>query len=146
MPSDPPLAAATTVRKGPGRAANRSSERRATGMPLTGRTTVTLDLKGCLEEVSRIAAGAGTQPQRPPGRDTIIQTEEPGPAANLATAAGSGPLKLENVTLGELSLELLQLFSTRGQNINQAHCHYAKSGGLVTKLQPRRHFADSAMR
>jgi hypothetical protein len=33
-------------------------------MPLTGRTTVTLDLKGCLEEVSRIAAGAGTQPQQ----------------------------------------------------------------------------------
>ncbi len=54
MPSDPPLPA-TTVRKGRAYGGTR---------PLTGRTTVTPDLKGCLEEVSKIAAGAGTQPQR----------------------------------------------------------------------------------
>ncbi len=52
-------------------------------MPLTGRTTVTPDLKGCLEEVSRIAAGAGTQPQR-----HDLQKE---PAR--VTATGSGPLE-----------------------------------------------------
>jgi hypothetical protein len=49
-------------------------------MPLTGRTTVTPDLKGCLEEVSRIAAGAGTQLQR------HDQQKEP---------RGAGPLVLQ---------------------------------------------------
>jgi hypothetical protein len=54
MPSDPPLPA-TTVREGRAYGGTR---------PLTGRTTVSLDLKGCLEEVSKTAAGAGTQLQR----------------------------------------------------------------------------------
>jgi hypothetical protein len=54
MPSDPPLPV-TTVRKG-----------RAYGVtrPLPGRSTVSLDPKGCLGEVSKTAAGAGTQLQR----------------------------------------------------------------------------------
>ncbi len=51
-------------------------------MPLTGRTTVTPDLKGCLEEVSRIAAGAGTQPQRHDLQKEPVRV----------TATGSGPL------------------------------------------------------
>ncbi len=52
-------------------------------MPLTGRTTVTPNLKGCLEEVSRIAAGAGTQPQR--------HDHQKEPAR--VTATGRGPLE-----------------------------------------------------
>jgi hypothetical protein len=53
MPSDPPLPV-TTVRKG-----------LASGVHTPpGRTTVSLDLKGCLEEVGNYAARAGTWPQR----------------------------------------------------------------------------------
>ncbi len=53
MPSDPPLPE-TTVRKGP-----------ASGVHTPpGRTTVSLDLKGCLEEVGNHAARAGTWQQR----------------------------------------------------------------------------------
>ena len=52
-------------------------------MPLTGRTTVTPDLKGCLEEVSRIAAGAGTRLQQ--------HDHQKEPAE--VTATGYGPLE-----------------------------------------------------
>jgi hypothetical protein len=53
MPSDPPLPE-TTVRKG-----------LASGVHTPpGRTTVSLDLKGCLEEVGNHAARAGTWQQR----------------------------------------------------------------------------------
>jgi hypothetical protein len=53
MPSDPPLPV-TTVRKG-----------LASGVHTPpGRTTVSLDLKGCLEEVGNHAARAGTWQQR----------------------------------------------------------------------------------
>ena len=53
MPSDPPLPV-ITVRKG-----------LASGVHTPpGRTTESLDLKGCLEEVGKYAARAGTWPQR----------------------------------------------------------------------------------
>ena len=53
-------------------------------MPLAGRTTVTPDLKGCLEEVSQdLRSGQG-----PGRRDTITQKE---PAE--VTATGRGPLE-----------------------------------------------------
>jgi hypothetical protein len=53
MPSDPPLPV-TSVRKG-----------LASGVHTPpGRTTVSLDLKGCLEEVGNHAARAGTWQQR----------------------------------------------------------------------------------
>ncbi len=51
-------------------------------MPLTDRTTVTPDLEGCLEEVSRIVAGAGTRPQRHDLQNEPVRV----------TATGNGPL------------------------------------------------------
>ena len=124
----------------------RPGERRP--MPLIGRTTVTLDLKGCLEEVSRIAAGAGTQPQRHDhqkepaangSRERATQRCYPAPASHGQTKDhGSDCSKKGKVTrsqrLGDLSLKLLQLFSTRGQNINQAFA--ANSGDKSCSTLP----------
>ncbi len=119
----------------------RPGERRP--MPLTGRTTVTLDLRGCLEEVSRIAAGAGTQPQRHDhqkepaangSRERATQRCYPAEAVTdkpKITAARS-----QRLPVGDLSLKLLQLFSTRGENINQVHS--AKSGGQSCSTSPTR--------
>ncbi len=53
-------------------------------MPLAGRTTVTPDLKGCLEEVSQnLRSGQG------PDRSDMITQKEPAEV----TATGRGPLK-----------------------------------------------------
>ena len=68
MPSDPPLPV-TTVRKG-----------LASGVHTPpGRTTVSLDLKGCLEEVGNYAARAGTWPQRHDHKEVTIDSKDNGP-------------------------------------------------------------------
>ncbi len=74
MPSDPPLPV-TTVRKGPAYGGTR---------PLPGRTTVSLDPKGCLGEVSKTAVGAGTRLQRHDHKEVHANPK----------AAGYGPLKV----------------------------------------------------
>jgi hypothetical protein len=71
-------------------------------MPLTGRTTVTPDLKGCLEEVSRIAAGAGrvTATGRGPLEDiTQPEPRTDKPKITAATAPKKG--RHEKSTLGD---------------------------------------------
>jgi hypothetical protein len=67
MPSDPPLPV-TTVRKG-----------LASGVHTPpGRTTVSLDLKGCLEEVGNYAARAGTWQQRHDHMEATRDSKEDG--------------------------------------------------------------------
>ena len=70
--------------------------RRTGSIPLTGRTTAKPDLKGCLEEVSRIAAGAGTRLQRhdlqKESKGSLIRDgppDEPGPHTNESDISGA---------------------------------------------------------
>ena len=60
-------------------------------MPLTRRTTVTPNLKECLEEVSRIAAGAGTQPQRHDHQKEPASLRQPGTGSSK-TLPSPGPV------------------------------------------------------
>jgi hypothetical protein len=146
MPSGPPLPA-TTVRKGRAYGGTR---------PLTCRTTVTPDLKRCLEEISKIAAGAGTQPQRhdhqkepasrrQQGADRSKTYPNPGQTRNAKDHGNdcSEKGKAREVSAWVTSrLKLLQLFSTRGQNINLDHS--AKSGGQGCSTSPPRQTSSSS--
>ena len=79
MPSDPPLPE-TTVRKG-----------LASGVHTPpGRTTVSLDLKGCLEEVGNHAARAGTWQQRHDHTEATRDSKDDGTPDPSHTRARTG--------------------------------------------------------